>query len=101
MGRLLLCIVLPVVAGWVDTSVFFAIGLFSAHVTGNIVLVFATLRQPGASVLLGALSVPVFIAVAWLAALIGQVLDPRAPAHHPHPVRHRGGAARALPRGGG
>lgn len=76
MPPLLLCILLAVVAGWVDTAVYFAIGLFSAHVTGNIVLVAAALRRPGASLLLGALSVPVFIVVAWLAALLGQMLGP-------------------------
>ena len=74
-----LSILLALVAGWVDTVVYFTLGLFAAHVTGNIVLVFDALRRPSPNILLGAISVPIFMLVAFLAALLGQTLGPQRP----------------------
>jgi uncharacterized membrane protein YoaK (UPF0700 family) len=77
MQAVLLTVLLAVSAGWVDTVVYFALGLFSAHVTGNIVLMFDALRRAGPGVVMGAIAVPVFIVVAWLAALLGELLGPK------------------------
>ncbi len=51
------------VAGYVDTICFVALfGLFTAHVTGNFVLIGAELARPGHGVLLKLLAFPAFIA---------------------------------------
>lgn len=73
-------ILLAAVAGYVDTLGFVALfGLFTAHVTGNFVLIGAEIARPGHGVALKLLAFPVFVlAVAlsrWLAmsrALQGQ-----------------------------
>lgn len=73
------------VAGFVDTLGFVALfGLFTAHVTGNFVLIGAELVQPGRGVALKLLAFPVFVlAVAlcrWLAlALERQGRPPLGP----------------------
>ncbi len=53
---------LAAVAGFVDTLGFVALfGLFTAHVTGNFVLIGAELVQPGRGVALKLLAFPVFV----------------------------------------
>jgi uncharacterized membrane protein YoaK (UPF0700 family) len=55
-------IALAFVAGFVDTCGFVALfGLFSAHVTGNFVLLGASLIQPHAGVLAKLLALPIFM----------------------------------------
>lgn len=59
----LLPVALAFVAGFVDTCGFVALlGLFSAHVTGNFVLLGASLIQPHAGVLAKLLALPIFVA---------------------------------------
>jgi len=59
----LLPIALAFVAGFVDTCGFIALfGLFSAHVTGNFVLLGASLIRPHAGVVAKLLALPVFMA---------------------------------------
>src|ERR1700710_2099895 len=54
---------LAVTAGFVDTCGFVALfGLFSAHVTGNFVLLGASLIRPHARVIAKLLALPVFMA---------------------------------------
>ena len=54
---------LAFIAGYVDTVCFVALfGLFTAHVTGNFVLIGAELANPGHGVLLKFLAFPAFIA---------------------------------------
>lgn len=54
---------LAFVAGFVDTCGFVALfGLFSAHVTGNFVLLGASLIRPHAGVIAKLLALPVFMA---------------------------------------
>jgi uncharacterized membrane protein YoaK (UPF0700 family) len=56
-------IALAFVAGFVDTCGFVALfGLFSAHVTGNFVLLGASLIRPHAGVIAKLLALPVFMA---------------------------------------
>ncbi len=61
---------LAIAAGWVDAAVFCEIGLFTAHVTGNIVLAIVAFGHPDGNLMMKALAVPVFVLVAWLAALL-------------------------------
>jgi uncharacterized membrane protein YoaK (UPF0700 family) len=78
---LLLPILLAVVAGAVDTTSFLSLsGLFAAHITGNFVVLGATLvlGQPrGVWSKLAAL--PVFVLGVWLASLAVDRLHPRDP----------------------
>jgi uncharacterized membrane protein YoaK (UPF0700 family) len=69
----LLAVLLALVAGYVDTLGFVALfGLFTAHVTGNFVLIGKELSGPGEGVLIKFLALPAFVlgvALARLAAL--------------------------------
>lgn len=63
---------LAAVAGFVDTLGFVALfGLFTAHVTGNFVLIGAELVQPGHGVALKLLAFPVFVLAVALSRWIG------------------------------
>ncbi|MGM9482412.1 YoaK family protein [Roseateles sp. NT4] len=69
---------LAAVAGYVDTLGFVALfGLFTAHVTGNFVLIGAELARPGHGVLLKLLAFPAFIAGVVVARLIALVCEGR------------------------
>src|SRR5258708_17357482 len=62
---------LSFVAGFVDTFGFIALfGLFTAHVTGNFVLIGAAIVSPGPGVVAKLLALPVFMAVVALICLI-------------------------------
>src|SRR5258708_10706516 len=62
---------LSFVAGFVDTFGFIALfGLFTAHVTGNFVLIGAAIVSPGPGVVAKLLALPVFMAVVALIFLI-------------------------------
>lgn len=69
---------LAAVAGYVDTLGFVALfGLFTAHVTGNFVLIGAELARPGHGVLLKLLAFPAFIAAVVAARLIARACEQR------------------------
>jgi Protein of unknown function (DUF1275)/Integrase core domain len=62
---------LSVIAGMVDVIGFLSLGLFTAHVTGNLVVIAALLVRGGPPQMAQIVAVPVFIvavAVAWLIA---------------------------------
>lgn len=72
------------VAGFVDTLGFVALfGLFTAHVTGNFVLIGASLAQSGGNVLLKLLVFPAFVAAVVLTRFVVLALERR---HRP-PLR--------------
>lgn len=67
----ILALGLSFVAGFVDTFGFIALfGLFTAHVTGNFVLIGAAIVNPGPGVVAKLLALPVFMAVVALICLI-------------------------------
>lgn len=72
-------IALGFLAGYVDTLGFLALfGLFTAHVTGNFILIGAALADPGrAPVLLKLLAFPAFIAGVALARMLVVVIEKR------------------------
>src|SRR5260221_13088025 len=60
---------LSVIAGMVDVIGFLSLGLFTAHVTGNLVVIAALLVRGGPPNMAGVLAVPVFVialAAVWL-----------------------------------
>jgi uncharacterized membrane protein YoaK (UPF0700 family) len=64
-------VTLAFVAGYVDTVVFVALfGLFTAHVTGNFVLIGSELANPSHGVLIKLLAFPAFILAVVVARLI-------------------------------
>jgi uncharacterized membrane protein YoaK (UPF0700 family) len=74
----LLSINLAFVTGYVDTVGFVALfGLFTAHVTGNFVLIGSVLAYPSGSVLLKLLAFPAFIGAVALTRLIVLSLERR------------------------
>lgn len=76
-----LAISLGFVAGFVDTLGFVALfGLFTAHVTGNFVLIGAVLAQSDGDVLLKLLVFPAFIAAVAMTRLIVLALQRAQPA---------------------
>lgn len=69
---------LAAVAGYVDTLGFVALfGLFTAHVTGNFVLIGAELARPGHGVLLKLLAFPAFIVAIVAARLVARLCERR------------------------
>jgi uncharacterized membrane protein YoaK (UPF0700 family) len=69
---------LAAVAGYVDTLGFVALfGLFTAHVTGNFVLIGAELARPGHGVLLKLLAFPSFVGAVVVARLIALACEAR------------------------
>jgi uncharacterized membrane protein YoaK (UPF0700 family) len=72
----LLPTVLSVIAGSVDTISFLGLGgLFTAHVTGNLVVLVAHLATGSRAPLANVLSVPVFVAVLGLTRLLAGALE--------------------------
>ena len=68
--------VLSVIAGSVDAISFLGLGgLFTAHVTGNLVVLVAHLATGGRAPLANILSVPVFVAALGLTRLLAGVLE--------------------------
>jgi uncharacterized membrane protein YoaK (UPF0700 family) len=66
-----LAVGLSFVGGFVDTFGFVALfGLFTAHVTGNFVLIGAEIVQPGPGVVAKLLALPVFMAIVAIVCLI-------------------------------
>lgn len=75
---------LAAVAGYVDTLGFVALfGLFTAHVTGNFVLIGAELARPGHGVLLKLLAFPAFVGAVVLARLIALACEKRQRSSQP------------------
>jgi uncharacterized membrane protein YoaK (UPF0700 family) len=71
-----LLVLLSVIAGCTDVIGFLALdGLFTAHVTGNVVLLAAHAVQGGAAPVAKLLAVPVFVAAAGLSALLASALE--------------------------
>lgn len=69
---------LAAVAGYVDTLGFVALfGLFTAHVTGNFVLIGAELARPGHGVLLKLLAFPAFVVAVVAARLVARACERR------------------------
>src|SRR2546426_10015051 len=71
LGTKLLPGVLSVIAGSVDVISFLGLGLFTAHITGNLAVLAAHVASGGDTPLAAMLSVPVFMAVLALAKLLG------------------------------
>jgi uncharacterized membrane protein YoaK (UPF0700 family) len=70
--------VLAFIAGYVDTLGFVALfGLFTAHVTGNFVLIGAEIAGVGQGVLLKLLAFPAFIVGVASASVLAKVLEKR------------------------
>ncbi|HEY9101964.1 YoaK family protein [Chitinimonas sp.] len=70
--------VLGFTAGYVDTVGFVALfGLFTAHVTGNFVLIGAELAQPGHGVLMKLLAFPAFVLAVAMTRLLTLSLSQR------------------------
>src|SRR5213078_2285226 len=78
MSAILLC-GLGFVAGFVDTCAFVALfGLFTAHVTGNFVLIGAELVHPsGGDVMLKLVVLPVFVLAVAVAVKVAEALERR------------------------
>lgn len=75
---------LSFVAGFVDAAVFIALtGLFTAHVTGNFVLIGAELVSTSAGVFAKLLALPVFILAVAVARLVALAVERRGS----HPLR--------------
>lgn len=76
LGTKLLPTVLSLVAGSVDVISFLGLGgLFTAHITGNLVILAAHIVSGGSPALAPMLSVPVFIAVLAAARLLASCLE--------------------------
>src|SRR5262245_40808225 len=71
---------LSVIAGMVDVIGFLSLGLFTAHVTGNLVVIAAQLVHGGPPRVAQILAVPVFIVGVAAAWLIAKASDRRGPA---------------------
>ena len=72
--------VLSVIAGMVDVIGFLSLGLFTAHVTGNLVVIAVQLVRGGPPHLAPILAVPVFIVAVTSAWLIAKASGRRGPA---------------------
>jgi len=74
--------VLSAIAGYVDTLSFVALfGLFTAHVTGNFVLIGASVAGFGQGVLLKLMAFPAFIAGVVLSSVLVRRQRPATPLH--------------------
>ena len=71
---------LSVIAGMVDVIGFLSLGLFTAHVTGNLVVIAALLVRGGPPKIAQVLAVPVFIVAVGAVWLIARASDRRGPA---------------------
>ena len=72
--------VLSIIAGMVDVIGFLSLGLFTAHVTGNLVVIAAQLVRGGPPHLAQILAVPVFMMAVAAVWLIAKALARRGPA---------------------
>src|SRR3984893_13042337 len=71
---------LSVIAGMVDLTGFFTLGhIFTAHITGNVVVAAAAVAQGGPLNVAQALAIPVFMLAVAAVWLIAQASDPRGP----------------------
>src|SRR5258708_38891790 len=76
LGARLLPTVLSIIAGSVDAIGFLGLGgLFTAHVTGNLVILAAHLVSGSGAPVASMLSVPVFVAALGLARLLAGALE--------------------------
>jgi uncharacterized membrane protein YoaK (UPF0700 family) len=73
-------LLLSVIAGMVDVIGFLRLGLFTAHITGNLVVIAALLVRGGPSNMAQVLSVPVFVIAVAAVWLIAKGLKRRGPA---------------------
>ena len=71
---------LAVVAGMVDVIGFLSLGIFTAHVTGNLVVIAALLVRGGPPNMAQILAVPMFIVAVAAVWLIAKASDRRGPA---------------------
>jgi uncharacterized membrane protein YoaK (UPF0700 family) len=71
---------LSVIAGMVDVIGFLSLGLFTAHITGNLVVIAALLVRGGAPNMAQVLSVPVFVIAVTAVWRIAKALKRRGPA---------------------
>lgn len=77
-ARTLLLFVLSLIGGSTDTISFLALnGLFTAHITGNLVILAAHLVAGDPAVLSYISAVPVFVVVLWLSSLAAKRLERR------------------------
>jgi uncharacterized membrane protein YoaK (UPF0700 family) len=73
-------VLLSVIAGMVDVIGFLTLGLFTAHVTGNLVVIAALLVRGGPPHMAQILAVPVFMVAVGAAWLIAKASHRRGPA---------------------
>src|SRR5215510_1763735 len=73
-------VLLSVIAGMVDVIGFLSLGLFTAHVTGNLVVIAALVVRGGPPNIAQVLAVPVFIVAVGAVWLIARASDRRGPA---------------------
>src|SRR5438045_550868 len=71
---------LSVIAGMVDVIGFLSLGLFTAHITGNLVVIAAMLVRGRPPNMAEVLAVPVFVIAVAAAWRIAKVLNKRGPA---------------------
>jgi uncharacterized membrane protein YoaK (UPF0700 family) len=71
---------LSLIAGMVDVIGFLSLGLFTAHVTGNLVVIGAQLVRGGPPHLAQILAIPVFMMAVAAAWLVAKTWDRRGPA---------------------
>src|SRR5713226_2894438 len=71
---------LSVIAGMVDVIGFLSLGLFTAHITGNLVVIAALLVRGGPPNLAQVLAVPVFVIAVAAVWRIAKALKRRGPA---------------------
>ena len=71
---------LSTIAGMVDVIGFLTLGLFTAHITGNLVVIAALLVRGGPPNLALVIAIPVFVAEVAAVWLIAKALEKRGPA---------------------